>query len=64
VNYLVFLTLYEKTRLLGNWRPDHCGETNGLVSFFIERLLWKNWILERNSWYRFSDEQNSRMDSK
>jgi len=34
VNYLVFLTLYEKTRLLGNWRPDHCGETNGLVSFF------------------------------
>jgi hypothetical protein len=30
---LVLVMLYEKTRLLGNWRPDHCGETNGLVSF-------------------------------
>jgi len=27
------MMLYGKTRLLGNWRPDHCGETNGLVSF-------------------------------
>lgn len=32
--------------------------------FYIEWVLWKSWILERNSWYRFSDEQNSRVDNK